>query len=85
MRMIADLDSPHLPRVIDHIFRNAYWTRCCVIQEVVLAEKLTFWLHTLPMSMEVRRDAATLALSLSRSPLSGKMSEGHYLHYNNAK
>jgi hypothetical protein len=46
--------------IIFYITQNTYWKRAWVVQEICLAQKLIFWLHTVPVDetimQNIRRD-----------------------------
>ena len=46
--------------IVSYITQNTYWKRAWVIQEICLAQKLTFWVHTVPVDetvmQNIRRD-----------------------------
>ena len=52
----------------DYIFENCYWKRAWVGQEIYLAKKLTFWVHTLPLDLQMVRQIRERIFGLFSPP-----------------
>lgn len=64
-----------------YVLQNPYWERAWIVQEVALAQKLTFWLHNVRMDKAIIRSIASHVRKSPSLALTRTWSKSDYSHF----